>query len=72
LIVAAASVALFVLVGLIVRHAHRLPDEKGLDAHPADLGAPLPLDVTHPGEPMTERELDAERVHSQDGVSQVP
>lgn len=72
LIVAAASVTLFVLLGTIVRRTHRLSDEHVVDAHPADLGAPLPVDVALEADGMTAREFEADRDAARDGVSRVP
>lgn len=72
LIVAAASVALFLILGLIVRHSHRLRDEHVVDAHPADLGAPLPVDVALEADGMTQREIEAEREPARDGASRLP
>ena len=58
--VAVLAVALLGAIMLIVRRTHRLPASEPLHQDPADLAAPLPLDVAA-ADSLTARELDAER-----------
>jgi hypothetical protein len=59
LLIAFLSALAVAAVMAIVRATHRLPAEEPLHGDPANLAAPLPLDVAA-ADSMTERELEAQ------------